>query len=53
MRAPGIGLGRAIVLALLSVLAFVLACAIVYGLTGKPTVRTGIPSGTVLVTPSR
>jgi hypothetical protein len=46
-----IGLGRVTVLAVLSVLAFVLAGAIVYGLTGKATVRTGVPA-TVTVRPS-
>jgi hypothetical protein len=44
MRARGIGLGLAAALAVLSVFAFVLACAVVYGVTGKPTVRTGIPA---------
>jgi hypothetical protein len=35
----------------LSVFAFVLVCAVVYGVTGKPAVRTGIPA-TVTTSPT-
>ena len=44
----GIGLGRATLLAVLSVVAFVLAGAVAYGLTGKPTVRNGNPGPVVV-----
>jgi hypothetical protein len=52
MRARGIGLGVATMLAVLSVVAFVLACAIVYGVTGTPTVRSGTPFSTITPAPT-
>jgi hypothetical protein len=52
VRASGIGLGLATVLAVLSVLAFVLACAVIYGVTGQPTVRSGIPASTITPVPT-
>jgi hypothetical protein len=39
----GIGLGRATLLAVLSVVAFVLVVAIVYGVTGTIDTVSGIP----------
>ena len=48
----GIGLGLATLLAVLSVAALVLAGALVYGLTGDPGSRAGIPTSTVTGAPA-